>query len=902
MDFTSIATRYGYSDSLISKNSDKASKSIASLSSGKRIVRAGDDVASLSVASKLTSHVITLRSNLNNLAQANSLLQVMDDSLSKTNDILQRMQSIVTMANSSTISKTERGFLQIEIDNLTKEIDRLLKESNFSGVSLFGNGYHTPATAAPTADIASLYDVQSLETGTYTVKAGSTVFTTHVETVGEGDSAEHWLLIGRGRDGWEFDEDGQGDLAYLSLGLGTPGAFDPVAVDSASINALLTQNGLSLDDIEIRIKRAADEGGQSYQELRQRPLGPQQWMWQLDDVNYDTDYEVKSSTLGAGFTDSLSSISDTLATQGIDSGDDYTRMLTASNALIDINGGVQGFQYGAAVAGTSGTSNPNSFFWDSGLPGHAMPYAEVYIRVKDTVTHNPTAVADEFVDPRSIKGLELWLDASDIDGDGTSEGLSEAGQTLGAVQVWRDKSGNNADMVTTSATGPTTGTRTINGLNALDFNGAQAMVNTLNAADLYGDDYTWYVVAQDDAQVDDDFLLYAKAGPAGLVPGGVYDGMGDPTLQLESHLGFGDATSAAVFFQMNGGTGNESRLTAAPALRDTVQMMGAEWKIGEYATSYVNGLSSSKFSFSQVHRINGSQTATTFAIGSNGSTNTTTSRWHDGAIAEIIVVSNRMSVDERQRLEGYLAQKWGITDDLPDYHLYKSESASKALQMKISDAYANNNVLGNVNVNGYENVTYSLNAYKDIFAVDSQTGEITVKDTFKLLALNQESIRIQVTISGEGVGSSPLYLPVEIALDKRYLSFDVLDGEDRKLLVSVDHFNTTTLFDNQKVSVLSQEDAIASSALVLEAIDKTTSFRAEVGAKQSSVNILTDYNVQALRNHDAARATIEDTDVAAASTEFAISQVKTNVSVAIAAQANQLRKEVANSIFDSLGS
>lgn len=227
MEFTSIASRYRYVDTLISRNSARVASNVASLSSGKRMVHAGDDVASLSIATKLQARTTTIRSNLTNLAQAGTMLQVMDGALKEVDNILQRLNALATMANSGGISDTERGFLQIEVNNLTGEIDRMLGETNFNGVALFGEGYHTPAAEVPEADIASLYDAKGLTSGTYTVRAGDTVFDTYVETLGEGDDQESWLLIGRGRDGWEFDDDGQGDISLLAGGLGTSGAFDP---------------------------------------------------------------------------------------------------------------------------------------------------------------------------------------------------------------------------------------------------------------------------------------------------------------------------------------------------------------------------------------------------------------------------------------------------------------------------------------------------------------------------------------------------------------------------------------------------------------------------------------------------------------------------------------------------
>jgi hypothetical protein len=53
------------------------------------------------------------------------------------------------------------------------------------------------------------------------------------------------------------------------------------------------------------------------------------------------------------------------------------------------------------------------------------------------------ATAQTFA-PSDISNLILWLDATDLDGDGTQEGLAEGGLANGnKVATWNDKSGNN---------------------------------------------------------------------------------------------------------------------------------------------------------------------------------------------------------------------------------------------------------------------------------------------------------------------------------------------------------------------------------------------------------------------------------------------------------------------------
>ena len=45
--------------------------------------------------------------------------------------------------------------------------------------------------------------------------------------------------------------------------------------------------------------------------------------------------------------------------------------------------------------------------------------------------------------------------------------------------------------------------------------------------------------------------------------------------------------------------------------------------------------------------------------------------WSNSNISEVIVCNTDLSTDDRQKLEGYLAWKWGLTANLPSNHPYK---------------------------------------------------------------------------------------------------------------------------------------------------------------------------------------------------------------------------------------
>ena len=47
---------------------------------------------------------------------------------------------------------------------------------------------------------------------------------------------------------------------------------------------------------------------------------------------------------------------------------------------------------------------------------------------------------------------------------------------------------------------------------------------------------------------------------------------------------------------------------------------------------------------------------------------------YEGTLYEILIYNTDLSVDRRQKIEGYLAHKWGIPMNLPNGHPYKSSA------------------------------------------------------------------------------------------------------------------------------------------------------------------------------------------------------------------------------------
>ena len=117
-----------------------ATRSLAKLSSGTRVVSARDDAASMAIGARLNATTESLKTATVNVNQANSMLQIADGGMATIDDILVRMKTLAVQASSGNLSDTERGFLNDEFVQLREEIDRIASSTNFNGIQLLGDG------------------------------------------------------------------------------------------------------------------------------------------------------------------------------------------------------------------------------------------------------------------------------------------------------------------------------------------------------------------------------------------------------------------------------------------------------------------------------------------------------------------------------------------------------------------------------------------------------------------------------------------------------------------------------------------------------------------------------------------------------------------------------------------
>ena len=120
------------------------SKSAEKLSSGYRINRAADDAAGLSISEKMRKQIRGLTQASLNAQDGISAVQTAEGALTEVHDMLQRMNELAVKASNGTNSEDDRGYIQDEIDQLVKEIDRVSETTKFNETYLLkGDGTAT---------------------------------------------------------------------------------------------------------------------------------------------------------------------------------------------------------------------------------------------------------------------------------------------------------------------------------------------------------------------------------------------------------------------------------------------------------------------------------------------------------------------------------------------------------------------------------------------------------------------------------------------------------------------------------------------------------------------------------------------------------------------------------------
>ena len=120
----------------LSVNNREGQNTLAKLSSGTRITRASDDAAGLAISEKLKAQIRSTNQANRNANDGISMVQTAEGGLDEISSMLTRLRELSIQSASDTVGDTERGFTNMEYQNLKKEIERISQVTEFNGVKL----------------------------------------------------------------------------------------------------------------------------------------------------------------------------------------------------------------------------------------------------------------------------------------------------------------------------------------------------------------------------------------------------------------------------------------------------------------------------------------------------------------------------------------------------------------------------------------------------------------------------------------------------------------------------------------------------------------------------------------------------------------------------------------------
>jgi flagellin len=125
-----------FADRQLKINNLSLDKNMEKLSSGLRIVRAGDDASGLAVSEKMRSQIRGLRQASTNASNGISFIQTTEGYLQESQDIVQRLRELSVQSSNGIYTDEDRAQIQVEVSALVNEVDRIASHAQFNGMNM----------------------------------------------------------------------------------------------------------------------------------------------------------------------------------------------------------------------------------------------------------------------------------------------------------------------------------------------------------------------------------------------------------------------------------------------------------------------------------------------------------------------------------------------------------------------------------------------------------------------------------------------------------------------------------------------------------------------------------------------------------------------------------------------
>ena len=192
----------------LARTSQAIARSLERLSSGRRVSSARDDQAVFSMGIRLDSHIRGLRAGLQNINQAQGMLETASSAISSQMDIVRRMRELAVQASNGTLTSTDRENLNQELTSLFNEFKRITETTEFNGQKLLDGSLSSSLQIGPDSSDQVSFSLNNLSAATTFLKStGSAAF----------NSAVSYSSGGRPNSVEIGDINGDGNLDAVSM-------------------------------------------------------------------------------------------------------------------------------------------------------------------------------------------------------------------------------------------------------------------------------------------------------------------------------------------------------------------------------------------------------------------------------------------------------------------------------------------------------------------------------------------------------------------------------------------------------------------------------------------------------------------------------------------------------------
>ena len=144
----------------VNNANNSLTKTLKALSTGLRINSAADDASGLAVSEKLRGQISGLEKAASNAQDAISLLQTAEGAMGSMTSMIQRIRELAVQAGDPAYTSNDRAMLQLEVDQLKEEIDRVSNTTEFNTKKLLNGDaagiWSYASTAASSASIEAI--------------------------------------------------------------------------------------------------------------------------------------------------------------------------------------------------------------------------------------------------------------------------------------------------------------------------------------------------------------------------------------------------------------------------------------------------------------------------------------------------------------------------------------------------------------------------------------------------------------------------------------------------------------------------------------------------------------------------------------------------------------------------